>query len=58
MITQNFQDRGKVAFVQDQAKAAAEAFCSNDMKGTEQILESIRDFLDTWLQELNGGKPQ
>ena len=48
-INQTYEDRGKLAFVQDQAAAAVAAFQQGEFKDCETILRSIGHFIQTWV---------
>jgi hypothetical protein len=51
-----YESRGKIAFVEDQAAMAAEAFRQSDFEGAIAILRTIHGFLGTLLAE-EQGKP-
>jgi len=51
-----YESRGKIAFVEDQAAMAAEAFRASDFESCIAILKGIRGFLEIWLAE-EQGKP-
>jgi len=50
-MKQSYENRGKIAFVQDQAAAAAEAFKEGDFVGCTTILEGVANFIEAFLTE-------
>jgi hypothetical protein len=48
-MQQTYAERGKIAFLEDQAAMAAEAFRQGDFPGVLAILNAIDKFIGEWL---------
>lgn len=56
-MKQSYENRGKIAFIQDQVAAAAEAFKEGDMVSCQTILEGVCGFINLFVTEdLKQGK--
>ena len=49
LMQQTYAERGKIAFLEDQAAMAAEAFRQGDFPGVLAILNAIDKFIGEWL---------
>jgi hypothetical protein len=50
-MEQTTQNRGHLAFIEDQVHAAVEAFKVAELKDCEELLKSVRTFIDWFLIE-------
>lgn len=54
-MKQDYLNRGKIAFLEDQLETAAAAFRDGDMAACETILEGIANFIPEFLQVAKSG---
>lgn len=52
-MEQTFENRGKIAFLEDQVAMAAEAFRQNDFATVTSILQDVGAFIPEFLREAN-----
>ncbi len=52
-MEQTYENRGKIAFIEDQAEMAANAFVVNDFAAVTTILEALLKFIPEFLSEAN-----